>query len=69
MKLEKLAWALGALAGTLKFPQGWSFEMVVLEQDLSLRPRNADGIAHIMRDDMGNAYQGCGFDATCNFLP
>jgi len=41
----------------------------VLEQDLSLQPRRADGIAYILRDDLGNAYQGCGFYATCNFLP
>lgn len=60
---------LGTLDGKLRLPEGWRFETVVLTQDLSLQPRRAAGIAHIMRDDMGNAYQGCGFDATCNFVP
>lgn len=60
---------LDTLAGKLQLPQGWRFDTVVPERDLSLQPRRAKGIAHILRDDLGNAYQGCGYDATCNFVP
>jgi hypothetical protein len=26
------------------------------------------GIPHIIRDDLHDVYEGCGFDATCNYV-
>jgi len=36
---------------------------------LTVDPRNADGVAHIIRDDLHDIYEGCGFDAACNHAP
>jgi hypothetical protein len=30
-------------------------------------PTKANGTAHILRDDLANVYQGCGFDNACSF--
>lgn len=60
---------LDRLGGKLQLPEGWKFEVKVLDRDLSLQPRWADGQAHILWDSLGNAYQGCGFDKACAFLP
>jgi hypothetical protein len=60
---------LNQLGKKLQLPAGWAFETKVLEKDLALQPRWASGKAHIMWDDMGNAYQGCGFDKACAFIP
>jgi hypothetical protein len=53
----------------LKLPPGWTFDVKTLDQDLIVDPRKADGVAHIIRDDLPNVYEGCGFDAACNFVP
>lgn len=60
---------LDTLADKLELPEGWTFEIKVLEEDLFLEPRRAEGIAYIMRDNLGNTYQGCGFDAACSYIP
>lgn len=60
---------LDKLGDELVLPEGWSYESRVLEKDLSIEPRRAQGIAYIMRDNLGNAYQGCGFDAACTYIP
>jgi hypothetical protein len=60
---------LDTLGGKLQLPPGWRFERKVLAEDLSLQPRRADGYAYIMRDNLGNTYQGCGYDAACSYLP
>ena len=58
------------LGSKLQLPEGWKFEVKMLDRDLSLQPRRvADGEAYIMRDNLGNTYQGCGFDAACSYLP
>lgn len=60
---------LDQLPGKLQLPEGWKFERKVLDKDLSLEPRRASGEAYIMRDNLGNTYMGCGFDAACSYLP
>ena len=60
---------LPQLGSKLKLPAGWSFEVKTLDKDLTLDPCNANGVAHIVRDDHHNIYEGCGFDKTCNYVP
>lgn len=60
---------LPQLGSRLKLPPGWSFEAKTLTEDLTIDPRNADGVAHIIRDELHNVYEGCGFDAACNYVP
>ena len=67
---KSLTWfTLSGLGGKLKLPSGWKFEAKKLTQDLTVDSRNADGMAHIIRDDLHNVYEGCGFDAACNYVP
>ncbi len=60
---------LPQLGAKLKLPAGWSFEAKTLTEDLTIDPRNANGVAHIIRDSLHNVYEGCGFDAACNYVP
>ena len=60
---------LDQLGQKLQLPEGWKFEVKVLDKDLALQPRWAGGQAHIMWDNLGNAYQGCGFDKACAYIP
>ncbi len=60
---------LPQLATKLKLPDGWAFETKTLEKDLTIDPRKAEGVAHIIRDDLHNVYEGCGFDAACDYVP
>jgi hypothetical protein len=60
---------LPQLGSRLKLPAGWTFEVKKLTKDLTIDPRNANGVAHIVRDDHHNVYEGCGFDKTCNYVP
>jgi hypothetical protein len=60
---------LDQLGSKLQLPAGWTFETRVLDKDLALQPRWASGQAHIMWDNLGNAYQGCGFDKACAYIP
>lgn len=60
---------LPQLGSKLKLPAGWTFEAKKLTKDLTIDPRNAKGVAHIVRDDHYNVYEGCGFDKACNYVP
>jgi hypothetical protein len=60
---------LPELGSKLKLPDGYKFEVVTLTKDLEIDPRRANGLAHIIRDDLHDVYEGCGFDATCNYVP
>lgn len=61
---------LRGLAKQLKLPKGWTFEAVTLTKDLTIDPRRApDSKAHIIRDNLHNVYEGCGFDGACDFVP
>lgn len=60
---------LPQLGSRLKLPAGWTFEAKTLTEDLTIDPRNADGVAHIIRDPFHNVYEGCGFDAACSYVP
>jgi len=60
---------LGKLGSKLNLPAGWTFETKRLRQDLMVDPQQSNGVAHIIRDDLHNVYEGCGFDAACNYVP
>lgn len=60
---------LDKLAGSLNLPEGWTFETNVLAKDLSLNTSRSGGRAFIMRDELGNAYQGVGFDGSASYTP
>jgi hypothetical protein len=60
---------LPQLASKLKLPEGWKFDVRKLTQDLTIEPTRAKGVAHIVRDELHNVYEGCGFDAACNYVP
>jgi hypothetical protein len=60
---------LPQLGSKLKLPSGWKFEAKLLTKALTVDPRNAQGVAHIIRDDLHNVYEGCGFDAACSYVP
>jgi hypothetical protein len=60
---------LAQLGSKLKLPEGWRFEVKTLTKDLSIDPRRSGGVAHIIQDELKNTYEGCGFDATCNYVP
>jgi len=60
---------LTELRGKLKLPPGWTFETQRLSKDLTVDPRNNYGTAHIVRDDLHNVYEGCGFDTACSYVP
>lgn len=60
---------LPQIGSSLKLPPGWTFEVKTLTEDLTIDPRNANGVAHIIRDALHNVYEGCGFDEACNYLP
>jgi len=60
---------LPQLGSKLKLPNGYKFEVVTLTKDLTIDPRRANGVVHIIRDDLHNAYEGCGFDLSCDYIP
>ena len=57
------------LGSKLNLPNGISFESKTLPEDLTIEPTKSGGVAHIIRDNLHNVYEGCGFDKTCNFVP
>lgn len=59
---------LPQLGSKLKLPDGYKFEVKTLDTDLTIDPRKAGGVAHIIRDDLHDMYEGC-FGATCNYTP
>ena len=60
---------LPELGSKLKLPKGFKFAVVTLTSDLIIDPGKAAGLAHILRDDHHDLYEGCGFDAACNYTP
>ena len=60
---------LPELASKLNLPAGWTFEAHRLSKDLTVDPRNNYGTAHMVRDDLHNVYEGCGFDTACSYVP
>jgi len=60
---------LSELGSKLKLPDGWKFETRKLDTDLTIDPTKAGGVAHIIQDQIQNTYEGCGFDAACNYKP
>lgn len=60
---------LSNLASKLKLPDGFKFEIKVLPRNLTIDTQRANGLAHIIRDNLHDAYQGCGFDTACNYIP
>jgi len=61
---------LPQLGAKLKLPEGYTFEVKTLTEDLTIDPRKApDNTAHIIRDNFHDVYEGCGFDAACNYVP
>lgn len=52
-----------------QLPAGWKFEVKTLDRDLTIEPGKAQDTAHIIRDELHDVYEGCGFDAACNFVP
>jgi hypothetical protein len=60
---------LPELGSKLKLPSGFKFEVVTLTRDLIIDPGKAAGLAHILHDDHHDLYEGCGFDAACNYTP
>jgi hypothetical protein len=60
---------LPELGSKLNLPAGWTYEAKRLTKDLTVDPRNNYGTAHIVRDDLHNAYEGCGFDTACSYVP
>ena len=63
---------LHTVGGKLKsLPAGWKFETRVITENLSLDTGRAGGWAAIIRDELGNTYQGCGYgaDVSANYVP
>jgi hypothetical protein len=61
---------LDTVGGKLKnLPEGWTFETKVLDKDLTLDTRRTGLWASIIRDELGNTYQGTGFDDMANYVP
>jgi hypothetical protein len=60
---------LSTLASKLKLPEGFKFEIKTLTKDLTIDPRKANDVAHLVRDNLHDIYAGCGFDAACSYIP
>lgn len=54
----------------LDLPEGWSYRVKTLDQDLVITP--IDGTAKITQDSLGDSYDGCieiNGQPTCNYVP
>jgi hypothetical protein len=60
---------LRELGGKLKLPPGWTYEVKTLDRELTYEPVAPGYTAYFIADDLQNAYQGCGFDTSCNYIP
>jgi hypothetical protein len=61
---------LPELGAKLKgLPKDWAFEVKTLDRDLTVEPGSVEGVARIVRDELHDVYEGCGFDAACNYVP
>jgi hypothetical protein len=52
-----------------QLPPGWKFRTKVLDQDLTVTPPPPNRLAWVTQDEFLNTYQGCGYDAACNYTP
>ena len=52
-----------------ELPPGWKFRVKVLGQDLMVEPKAPTYWAWVTQDEFQNTYEGCGYDAACNFVP
>jgi hypothetical protein len=52
-----------------QLPPGWKFRVKVLDQDLTITPPLPDHMAWVTMDEFLNVYEGCGYDAACNYVP
>jgi hypothetical protein len=50
-------------------PPGWKFRTKVLDRDLTVQPPPPKHLAWVTQDEFNNTYQGCGYDAACNYVP
>jgi hypothetical protein len=57
------------LGGKLKLPPAWTYEVKTLDRELTYEPVAPAYTAYFISDDLQNAYQGCGFDNACNYVP
>lgn len=58
------------LGGQFKeLPPGWKFRTKVLDRDLTVEPPPPTHLAWVTQDEFLNTYQGCGYDAACNYTP
>ncbi|MGO9019604.1 MAG: hypothetical protein ACLQVJ_14770 [Syntrophobacteraceae bacterium] len=59
------------LASKLKnLPAGWKFMVKTLDKDLIIvPPAESNHMAHVMADEFDDVYEGCGYDAACNYIP
>jgi hypothetical protein len=46
------------LGGRLDLPDGWGFRAEVLDEDMEVSSAGHDNLAHVLRDNMHNVYQG-----------
>jgi hypothetical protein len=60
---------LHELGSRLKLPPGWKYEAKTLDRELTYEPLAPTYTAYFIADDLQNAYQGCGFDNACNYVP
>jgi hypothetical protein len=59
---------LPQLGRELKLPNGYKFEAVTLTKELTIVPLRANGVEHIVRDDLHDEYEGCGFALACDYI-
>jgi hypothetical protein len=52
-----------------QLPPGWKFRTKVLDRDLTIEPPAPTRLAWVTQDEFQNTYQGCGYDAACNYVP
>lgn len=50
-------------------PEGWKFRTKVLDRDLTVSPPPPTHLGWVTMDEFMNTYQGCGYDAACNYVP
>jgi len=57
------------LGKILDLPNGWTFSVNTIDQDLTIAPPAPDYTAHSLVDNLKNVCAGCGFDNACSFTP
>ena len=61
---------IGEIGPKLKnLPAGWKFETKILDRELTLDNRRTGLWSSIIRDELGNTYEGTGFDDLANYQP